>query len=232
MRGFDHIETWIFDLDNTLYPASCRLFDQIDERIGAFVSRRLGIGGEEARRIQKQFYHEYGTTLRGLMEKHQVEPLEFLDFVHDIDHSPVAADNILDEVLHRLPGRKLVYTNGSVRHAEKVLDRLGVTHHFGDIFDIVHAEYIPKPAIEPYRKFVAKTGIAPERSAMFEDIARNLEAPHALGMTTVLVTSPDNEDSAILNAAQKDAAHVHHVTENLPAFLAGIVLERGGLEAD
>ena len=232
MRGFEHIETWVFDLDNTLYPASCRLFDQIDERIGAFVSRRLGIDATEARTIQKQFYHEYGTTLRGLMEKHQVEPLEFLDFVHDIDHSPVAADRILDEVLHRLPGRKLVYTNGSVRHAEKVLDRLGVTHHFGDIFDIVHADYIPKPAIEPYRKFVAKTGIAPERAAMFEDIARNLEAPHALGMTTVLVTSPDNEESTFLNARQAATAHIDHMTGDLPAFLAEIAVKRGSAQAD
>jgi putative hydrolase of the HAD superfamily len=223
MRGFAHIETWIFDLDNTLYPASCRLFDQIDEKIGAFVSARLKVDAIEARRIQKSFYHEYGTTLRGLMERHQVEPLEFLDFVHDIDHSPVAADKILDEVLHRLPGRKLVFTNGSVRHAEKVLDRLGITHHFGDIFDIVHAEYIPKPAIEPYRKFIGRTGIAPERSAMFEDIARNLEAPHALGMTTVLVTSPDNEESAMLNRRDAETPHVHHVTSDLPAFLAKLV---------
>ncbi|CAN5350440.1 pyrimidine 5'-nucleotidase [soil metagenome] len=223
MRGFDHIDTWVFDLDNTLYPASCRLFDQIDQKIGAFVSARLQVDAIEARRIQKDFYHEYGTTLRGLMERHQVEPMEFLDFVHDIDHSPVAADKILDDVLHRLPGRKLVFTNGSVRHAEKVLDRLGITHHFGDIFDIVHAEYIPKPAIEPYRKFIARTGITAERSAMFEDIARNLEAPHALGMTTVLVTSPDNEESAILNRRQAGTAHVHHVTDNLPAFLVTLV---------
>jgi putative hydrolase of the HAD superfamily len=221
MRGFDHIETWVFDLDNTLYPASCRLFDQIDEKIGAFVAARLNVDTIEAHRLQKSFYREYGTTLRGLMEKHQVEPLEFLEFVHDIDHSPVVPDAYLDDVLHRLPGRKLVFTNGSVRHAEKVLDRIGITHHFGDIFDIVHAEYIPKPAIEPYRKFIARTGITPERSAMFEDIARNLEAPHVLGMTTVLVTSPDNGAAGELGTEPAaEAAHVHHVTDNLPVFLA------------
>jgi putative hydrolase of the HAD superfamily len=223
-RGFGHIDTWIFDLDNTLYPASCRLFDQIDQRIGAFVSRLLGVDIAEAKRVQKGYFYEYGTTLRGLMTKHDVVPDEFLDYVHDIDHSPVASSPVLDRALHALPGRKLVFTNGTVHHADKVLARLGVAHHFGDIFDIVHSDYIPKPAIGPYRKFIAETGIEPTRSAMFEDIARNLAAPHALGMTTVLVTSPDNRDADHLNRIHGGAgeAHVHHVTDDLSGFLTDV----------
>jgi putative hydrolase of the HAD superfamily len=224
--GFGHVDTWVFDLDNTLYPASCRLFDQIDQRIGAYVARLLGVDLAEAKRIQKGYFYEYGTTLRGLMTLHGVTPDDFLDYVHDIDHSPVAGNPALDRALKALPGRKLVFTNGTVRHAGKVLERLGVTHHFGDIFDIVHSDYIPKPAIGPYRKFIAETGIEPKRAAMFEDIARNLEAPHALGMTTVLVTSPDNKDAIHLNALHGGAgeAHVHHVTDDLAGFLAGIAV--------
>ena len=225
MRGFVHVDTWVFDLDNTLYPASCRLFDQIDVRMGEFVSRLLNVDRAEAKLRQKQLFHKYGTTLRGLMVEYGVNPDGFLDYVHDIDHSPVPANPQLDEALHALPGRKLVFTNGTVAHAGKVLARLGVTHHFGDIFDIVHSDFIPKPEMEPYRKFVAQTGIQPKTTAMFEDIARNLEAPHALGMTTVLVVAPENRDAAQLNRETSGIGqpHVHHVTNDLAAFLAGLV---------
>ena len=224
MRGFAHIDTWIFDLDNTLYPASCRLFDQIDVRMGEFVSRLLNIEVAEAKLRQKEMFYKYGTTLRGLMTEHGVTPDDFLDYVHDIDHTPVPLNQPLDAALHALPGRKLIFTNGTVAHAEKVLARIGITHHFGDIFDIVHADFIPKPEMEPYRKFVAKTGIRAETSAMFEDIARNLEAPHALGMTTVLVVSPDNRDALHLNHAGggTDQQHIHHITDDLAAFLAAL----------
>jgi putative hydrolase of the HAD superfamily len=228
MKGFAHVDTWVFDLDNTLYPASCRLFDQIDVRMGDFVSRLLGIDHAEARRLQKELFYRHGTTLRGLMVEHGVNPDGFLDYVHDIDHTPVAPDPLLDEALHALPGRKLIFTNGTVAHAEKVLARLGITHHFGDIFDIVHSDFLPKPQIEPYRKFIAETGIRAETAAMFEDIARNLEAPHQLGMTTVLVVSPDNHDAMRLNAATggSDLPHVHHVTDDLSGFLRSLPRHR------
>lgn len=221
MSGFTDIDTWVFDLDNTLYPASCRLFDQIDVKMGQFVSELLRIPYDEAKLIQKQLFYKHGTTLHGLMVEHGINPDGFLDFVHDIDHTPVPCNPELDQALHKLPGRKLIFTNGTVGHAEKVLARIGVTHHFGDIFDIVHSDFIPKPQLEPYRKFVTQTGIRPETSAMFEDIARNLEAPHALGMTTVLVTSPDNRDANLLNGEDKPR-HVHHVTSDLPGFLAAL----------
>jgi putative hydrolase of the HAD superfamily len=225
MRGFAHVDTWVFDLDNTLYPASCRLFDQIDVKMGEFVSRLLNVEYVEAKRHQKALFYKYGTTLRGLMMEHGVNPDGFLDYVHDIDHAPVRPNPALDNALHRLPGRKLIFTNGTVAHAEKVLARIGITHHFGDIFDIVHSDFIPKPEMEPYRKFVAATGIAPETSAMFEDIARNLEAPHALGMTTVLVVSPENRDAEHLNATTGGTAqaHIDHVTGDLAGFLAGLI---------
>ncbi len=134
----------------------------------------------------------------------------------------------LTKQLHALPGRKLIFTNGTVAHAEKVLGRLGITHHFGDIFDIVHSDFIPKPEMEPYRKFIETTGVRPDASAMFEDIARNLEAPHALGMTTVLVTSPENHDADTLNSASGgiEQPHVHHVTSDLAGFLKSVNVSR------
>lgn len=224
MRGFAHVDTWVFDLDNTLYPASCRLFDQIDVKMGDFVSRLLGVDHAEAKRRQKEMFYKHGTTLRGLMTEHGIAPHDFLGYVHDIDHSPVPPNRELDDALHALPGRKLIFTNGTVAHAEKVLNRIGITHHFGDIFDIVHAGFIPKPEMEPYQKFVSQTGIRPGTSAMFEDIARNLLAPHQLGMTTVLVTSPDNHDAAHLNRATGDE-HIHHVTGDLAGFLSGLATE-------
>jgi len=227
MRGFAHVDTWVFDLDNTLYPASCRLFDQIDVRMGDFVARLLNVDYAEAKQRQKQLFYKYGTTLRGLMVEHGVEPDAFLDHVHDIDHSPVPPNPALDAALHALPGRKLVFTNGTVAHAGKVLNRIGVTHHFGDIFDIVHSDYIPKPEMEPYRKFIAQTGIRPETSAMFEDIARNLQAPHELGMTTVLVVSEDNRDAIHLNDASGGAQqpHIHYRTGDLPGFLSDLAVQ-------
>lgn len=229
-RGFDHVETWIFDLDNTLYPSSCRLFDQIDERMGTFIAALLNVDRAEARRIQKSFFYEHGTTLRGLMTEHGVPPDEFLDFVHDIDHTPVPADPALADALQALPGRKLVFTNGTVAHADKVLARLGLGGHFSGIFDIVHADYIPKPALGPYQKFLRDHAVDARRAAMFEDIARNLEVPHRLGMITVLVSHPGNEDARIVNSRDEGRHdHVHHRTDNLARFLQAIMSDAAAL---
>src|SRR5262245_32278473 len=141
-------ETWIFDLDNTLYPASCNLFAQVDNHIGEFIAQLLKIDADEAYRIQKQYFHDYGTSLRGLMLHHQVDPRLFLEFVHAIDVSPVQPSPVLERALGRLPGRKIVFTNGSAKHAENVMARLGISHRFDAIFDIVAADYFPKP--EPF----------------------------------------------------------------------------------
>ncbi len=223
--GFSHVETWIFDLDNTLYPASCRLFDQIDVRMGEFISRMFDVDRVEARRIQKDYFYRYGTTLRGLMEEHSIDPDAFLDYVHDIDHTPVPANAILAANLEALPGRKLVFTNGTVSHAENVMHKIGVKHLFDGIFDIVHSDFIPKPERGPYEKFITEHKVDASRAAMFEDIARNLEVPHALGMTTVLVRDEHNEDGAMINRIHGDgegAPYVHHMTNDLAGFLAGI----------
>ena len=221
MKGFDHIDTWVFDLDNTLYPASCRLFDQIDVKMGEYVSRALGVSYADAKLRQKELFYKHGTTLRGMMQEHDLKPEGFLDYVHNIDYSPIAADAALALAIEKLPGRKLVFTAGTVAHATRAMDRLGVTHLFEDIFDIVHADYVPKPQREPYDSFLLRHDVNPKRSAMFEDIARNLEVPHALGMVTVLVTHDDNRDAKHLNEGA-DGAHVHHRTNDLASFLSNL----------
>lgn len=224
VRGFSHIETWIFDLDNTLYPPSCDLFAQVDQRMTSFIARYLNVEAAEARRIQKDFYIEHGTTLSGLMSVYGLEPKEFLDFVHDIDVSAVMADVALGEAIASLPGHKMIFTNGSVAHAENVVRQLGIDHVFDGIFDIVTANYEPKPRRRAYECLIETTGIEPARAAMFEDIARNLEAPHALGMTTVWVRPglPGPERHQQLSHEGADGPHVHHVTDDLGSFLRAI----------
>jgi putative hydrolase of the HAD superfamily len=217
-RSFNHVDTWVFDLDNTLYPASCRLFDQIDVKMGEFVSRALGLTYAEAKLRQKQLYYKHGTTLRGLMQEHDMQPEGFLDYVHGIDYSPVKADANLAKAIKALPGRKLVYTNGTVAHATNVMDNLGITNLFDGVFDIIHADYIPKPARAPYDVFLKHHKVDALKAAFFEDIAQNLMVPHAMGMITVLVTSDDNQDAAHLNVGSEDN-FIDHATDNLPQFL-------------
>src|SRR5215470_11101633 len=144
LRSVDHVTDWVFDLDNTLYPARCNLFAQVDRRIGLFIEGLLGLEQGPARELQKRYFREHGTTLRGLMTHHGIDPRAFLDFVHEIDLAPVPPSPALDAALAALPGRKFIFTNGSVAHADRVMGRLGVAHHFEGIFDIVAADYLPK----------------------------------------------------------------------------------------
>ena len=181
------VDCWVFDLDNTLYPASCRLFDQVDRRIGEYVQQLLKLDPLAARALQKQYFRDHRTTLNGLMIHHRIRPEDFLDFVHAIDLSPVAEDRRLDAALDRLPGRKVIYTNGSVRHAQNVMGKLGVARHFEDVFDIAAAGYVPKPEISAYRAMLARHGIDPTRAAMLDDMPRNLAPAAELGMTTIWV---------------------------------------------
>ncbi len=213
-------ETWVFDLDNTLYPARCNLFDQVDRRMGAFIADALGLTHEEARVVQKQYFREYGTTLSGLMERHGVDPHDFLHFVHDIDYSPIERDARLSGALERLEARKVIFTNGTVSHAEAVVERLGVGHHFEAIFDIAAADFVPKPRPAPYRALVERHAIDPTRAVMVEDIAKNLETPAEMGMRTVWVRT----DHAWSHPGVKDdgaepEAYIHHVTDDLGRFL-------------
>ncbi|MEO0635161.1 MAG: pyrimidine 5'-nucleotidase [Pseudomonadota bacterium] len=220
---FAHVDTWIFDLDNTLYPRSCDLFAQIDVKMTQFVAGVLETDDlVAARHLQKQLFKDYGTTLNGLVKHHGIEPVAFLDYVHDIDYSPVPTDTGLNEILERLPGRKLVHTNGDVPHAMRTMERLGIANLFEGVFDVVAANYEPKPQASNYAKFWSDFDVSPSSSVMFEDMARNLEVPKANGMTTVLVKA----DAPHLGEAWEHDGHeepyIDHATRDLPDFLASL----------
>ena len=221
---FAATEAWIFDLDNTLYPRSSNLFRQVDDRIRMYVRELLNVDEAEAEHIQRTFYREHGTTLRGLMLKHSVNPDEFLAFVHDIDHSVVKPDPALGAAILRLPGKKYIFTNGSRGHAEKVAARLGFPSHFTDIFDIVDANLVPKPERETYDRFIKRFGVQPERGVMLEDLTRNLVVPKAIGMTTVLVVPRGTRDvfEDEWEYEGRDDDHIDFVTDDLARFLGDI----------
>jgi putative hydrolase of the HAD superfamily len=226
-RGFGHVETWVFDLDNTLYPHHLNLWQQVDVRIREYIARLLKLSQAEAFRLQKDYYKRYGTTLRGLMVEHGLKPDDFLEFVHQIDHSPLEPNPALGAAIEKLPGRKLILTNGTREHADVVMKRLAIHEHFEDVFDIVAAELEPKPSPKTYDRFLARHSVDPQKSAMIEDLARNLSTPHALGMTTVLVI-PDNTREVLREDWElegRDAAHVDYVTDDLVGFLRGIAAQ-------
>lgn len=225
-RAFTHVDTWVFDLDNTLYPHHVNLWQQVDARIGAYIGNFLKVDAVEARRIQKDYYKRYGTSMRGMMTEHGISADDYLAYVHEIDHSPLEPNPAMGEAIARLPGRKLILTNGSTDHAGKVLARLGFPEHFEAVFDIIAAELEPKPAPQTYHRFLDLHGVDPARSAMFEDLARNLAVPHDLGMTTVLVV-PDGTRKVVREDWEmegRDAPHVDHITDNLTGFLAKLTI--------
>lgn len=220
-RSFDDIDTWVFDLDNTLYPAHHDLWHQIDMRMKGYISDLLGIAPEDAFIIQKDYYRRYGTSLRGLMIEHGIDADAFLDHVHDVDLTTLGQEPRLAQAIRALPGQKLIYTNGSERHARNVLARLGMDGQFDAVHDIVAGEFHPKPTAEAYHRFLATHGVNAGRAAMFEDLARNLEVPHELGMITVLVTAPGEGVAAreSWELEGREAGYVDHVTEDLATFL-------------
>ena len=219
-RGFGRVDTWVFDLDNTLYPSDARIWPQVDERITLYVMRLYGLDGMSARALQKHYYHRYGTTLKALMVEDGIDPIDYLDFAHDIDHSAIKLDAALGDAIAALPGRKLILTNGSRRHAEAVATRLGILNHFEDVFDIAAADFVPKPERSTYERFLDRHAVDPHRAALFEDLARNLVVPHDLGMATVLVVprAPDPFREAFEQEAVEEP-HIDHVTSDLAAFL-------------
>jgi putative hydrolase of the HAD superfamily len=223
-RGFALVETWVFDLDNTLYPHHLNLWQQVDARIRGYVSQFLNLAPDDAFRLQKDYYKRYGSTMRGMMIEHGMDPDAFLDFVHEIDHSPLVPDPALGSAIERLPGRKLILTNGTRKHADAVTRRLQIDQHFEDVFDIAAADLEPKPLPQVYHRFLQRHGVDPAKAAMFEDLARNLEVPHALGMTTVLVVPEGTREvfREDWELAGRDAAHVDHVTDDLAGFLRTI----------
>ncbi len=225
--ALDHVEAWIFDLDNTLYPASCNLFAQIDQRMGEFISRLLGVGREQARAVQKHYFRTYGTTLNGLMAEHGLDPDSFLAYVHEIDLSPVPPSPVLVSALARLEGPKYVFTNASAAHAEGVMDRLGVSHLFEAVFDIAAGGYRPKPEPATYDKLLARHAIDPQVAVLADDIPRNLEPAAILGMTTVWVKT--RSEYAQIGAI---GDHIHHVAEDLAGWLEGVVGARARLRLE
>lgn len=205
---FQHVTTWVFDLDNTLYPPRMRLFDQIDIKINDFVMRATGADATEADRLRKDWWHEHGTTLAGLMAHHGVDPEPYLVEVHDIDFSVLEPDPGLRDAIRRLNGRRIIYTNGSAPYAERVIAARGLEGLFDAIYGVEHADFHPKPQPQAFERVFGLDGLKPETAAMFEDDHRNLRVPHGLGMRTVLVTpEPETHD------------HVHHHTDDLGDFL-------------
>lgn len=221
---FHPIDTWVFDLDNTLYPPGSDLWPKIDARITIFLGNLFGLDGISARALQKYYYQRYGTTLRGLMLEHEVPAAEFLSFVHDIDRSSLRPNLGLAAAIAALPGRRLILTNGSRDHALRTTEQLGLGAIFEDVFDIADADFVPKPAAETYQRFFDRHGVDPKHAAIFEDIAHNLAVPHARGMVTTLVV-PREGQGDFREAWEKTgggAAHVDYVTDDLEGFLIKI----------
>lgn len=222
---FTHVKDWVFDLDNTLYPHHVNLFAQIDRNMGAFVSELLQLDPDEARALQKRYYHEHGTTLQGLMLHHGVDPDDFLERAHAIDYSALLPHPELGEAVKALPGRKFIFTNGSTKHAQAAAGALGILDHFDDIFDIVAAGYVPKPAETTYEKFASLHRVDTRHAVMFEDLPRNLQVPKRLGMRTVLLT-PRNLDEVLIErweVLSDEDDHIDYVTDDLAGFLTRLL---------
>lgn len=206
---FQHVTDWVFDLDNTLYPPAVRLFDQIEKRMTRFVMTTLGVDQTRADHLRQSYWQTYGTTLAGLMREHQIDPDRYLEDVHDISFDALTPDPHLAQLIGNLPGRKIVYTNGSAPYAARVLEARGLDAAFDAIYGVEHADYHPKPERRAFERIFDQAGVTPARAAMFEDDPRNLAAPHAMGMQTVHV-APDPHE----------AEHIHHHTDDLSRFLA------------
>jgi putative hydrolase of the HAD superfamily len=219
---FRHVDAWIFDLDNTLYRADSDLFALIDARMSAYVASLLGVTADEAKRIQKDYYRDYGTTLSGLIRVHGIDPETFLSDVHDIDLSPLDRDPVLNRAIARLPGRRFVFTNGCRNHAARVLERIGLSGAIDDIWDIRTTAFEPKPEPAAYERVLAKAGIAAKRAAMFEDVARNLVPAHELGMTTVWINNGSVWSKQGPEHPVAESRHIDHETGDLSAFLSTI----------
>jgi len=210
--AFAHVRAWVFDLDNTLYPPSARLFDQIERRMTDFVMQALGVDRARADHLRGAYWQRYGTTLAGLMSEHGTDPAPYLTAVHDIDLSALRPDPALVHAIAALPGRRIVFTNGTRPYAARVLDARGLPEAFDAVYGVEDAGFRPKPEPDAFATVFARDGLQSDRAAMFEDDPRNLAAPHAMGMRTVLV-----------GTGTQAAPHIHHHTDDLAAFLSQVV---------
>ena len=212
------VDNWIFDLDNTLYPESSNLFARVSKRMTCFIQKEFQLEEEAARDLQRRMFRKYGTTMRGLMTEHKIDPEKFLQFVHDIDVSDMSTDIELAELLSKLPGRRLIYTNGSVAHAKRITGQLGIEHLFDDVFDIVASKFIHKPDPEPYDEMIKTFNIDHKRSLMVEDMAKNLRPAANLGMITVWLRH--NRD---WSSEDSDGEHIHYEIDDLKSWLKRII---------
>ena len=221
MKSFNSIKCWIFDLDNTLYSGKTKVFEQVDKKMSKYISNKLNISVEEAKKIQKNYFYEYNTTLNGMIKNHKIDPDEFLEFVHDINIDFLQKDPALGKEIEKLDGKKIIFTNGSRKHAINVSKQIGIDHLFDDIFDIVDAEFITKPLLEPYKKLVKKHKIDPKLCVLVEDIARNLKPAYEMGMKTVWIENDEPWASKF-----SDSEFVNYRTNNLSEFLKKINLAK------
>ena len=217
MKEFQLIKYWIFDLDNTLYSGKTKVFEQVDKKMSEYICKKLKVSIEEAKKIQKDYFYKYNTTLNGMIKNHKINASEFLDFVHDINIDFLKKDLLLNEELKKLEGKKIIFTNGSKKHAIHVTQKIGIEQHFDDIFDIVDSEFIPKPSIEPYKKLVKKHNIDPKLCVLVEDIARNLKPAYEMGMKTIWI---ENDEPWAKKFS--DSEFINFKTNNLSEFLKKI----------
>jgi putative hydrolase of the HAD superfamily len=217
MKELNKIKYWLFDLDNTLYSGDTKVFDQVDKKMSFYISKKLNVGLEEAKKIQKNYFHEYNTTLNGMIKNHKIDAEEFLKFVHDVDLNFLKKDPDLQNEISNLIGKKYIFTNGSKAHASNVTKRIGIENLFDGVFDIVDSDFIPKPSIEPYKKIIQKYGIDPEYCIFIEDIARNLKPAYELGMKTVWIKNDEPWAAKFSNES-----FIDYKIDNLSNFLRSI----------
>ena len=217
MKDLKNIKYWLFDLDNTLYSGDTKVFDQVDKKMSKFIAGKLNVSIEEAKKIQKNYFHEYNTTLNGMIKNHDIDANEFLEFVHDVDLSFLKKDAFLENQINKLNGKKIIFTNGSKAHAANVTAKIGIDKLFDGVFDIVDSNFYPKPSIEPYKKIIENFKIEPQYCIFFEDIARNLKPAHELGMKTVWI-----ENDEPWAAKYSDSDFINYKTKNLANFLKEI----------
>jgi len=219
MKFKEKINTWIFDLDNTLYSADSGIFQQVHQLMGEFISKNLSMNMSDAKKLQSKYYKQHGTTLRGLMDNHGIDPDHFLDEVHRLDYSIVGSNKILNEELYKLEGRKIIYTNANKKHVIDVLDRIDLTNFFDEIFDIKMANYIPKPELKPYEEIINLFSIKPESSAMFDDIAKNLVPAKKVNFTSVWIDAGYENFSDDIKASKE---YLDFSTRDLSLFLKDV----------
>ena len=219
MRDLLHIKYWLFDLDNTLYSGDTKVFDQVDKRMSKYISSKLNVSIEEAKKIQKNYFHEYNTTLNGMIKNHEIDAKEFLDFVHDIDLSFLEKDTALRYELENINLRKFVFTNGSQNHVKHITTTLGIDDQFEGIFDIVDAEYHPKPEAKAFDLMIEKFKIDPKETLYIEDIAKNLSIGKERGTITAWLINDEE-----WGKKESDKEYIDYKIENLTLFLKEIRL--------